>query len=93
MHSLVKHRWEHSPHWHETSKLLLSKHQQVQLLEVGPLLPYCLSSTRADLPILFNLLLIVVLIRNMNNVSCLYPRDSMLKLGCVYPVTYRPAQP
>ena len=31
---LVKHRWEHSPHWRETSKFLLNKHQQVQLLEV-----------------------------------------------------------
>lgn len=26
--------WEHSPHWREASKFLLSKHQQVQLLEV-----------------------------------------------------------
>ena len=32
---LVKHRWEHSPHWREASKLMLSKHQQVQLLEVS----------------------------------------------------------
>ena len=31
---LIKHRWEHSPHWREASKLMLSKHQQVQLLEV-----------------------------------------------------------
>jgi len=31
---LIKHRWEHSPHWREASKFLLSKHQQVQLLEV-----------------------------------------------------------
>lgn len=31
---LVKHRWEHSPHWREASKFLLSKHQQVQMLEV-----------------------------------------------------------
>ncbi|KAJ9107943.1 hypothetical protein QFC19_002686 [Naganishia cerealis] len=30
---LSKHRWEHSPHWASSSKLLLSKHQQVQLLE------------------------------------------------------------
>ena len=28
---LIKHRWEHSPHWREASKFLLSKHQQVQL--------------------------------------------------------------
>ena len=33
---LIKHRWEHSPHWREASKFLLSKHQQVQLLEVSP---------------------------------------------------------
>lgn len=32
---LIKHRWEHSPQWREASKLLLSKHQQVQLLEVS----------------------------------------------------------
>lgn len=32
---LIKHRWEHSPHWREASKFLLSKHQQVQLLEVS----------------------------------------------------------
>lgn len=32
---LIKHRWEHSPHWRESSKFLLSKHQQVQLLEVS----------------------------------------------------------
>lgn len=34
---LVKHRWEHSPHWREASKYLLSKHQQVQMLEVSPI--------------------------------------------------------
>lgn len=31
---LIKHRWEHSPHWREASKFVQSKHQQVQLLEV-----------------------------------------------------------
>jgi hypothetical protein len=31
---LIKHRWEHTPHWREASKFVLSKHQQVQLLEV-----------------------------------------------------------
>ena len=31
---LIKHRWEHTPHWREASKFLLSKHQQVQLMEV-----------------------------------------------------------
>jgi hypothetical protein len=32
---LIKHRWEHSPHWKEANRFLLSKHQQVQLLEVS----------------------------------------------------------
>ena len=32
---LIKHRWEHTPQWREASKFVLSKHQQVQLLEVG----------------------------------------------------------
>lgn len=32
---LIKHRWEHTPHWREASKFVLSKHQQVQLLEVS----------------------------------------------------------
>jgi hypothetical protein len=31
---LIKHRWEHTPQWREASKFVLSKHQQVQLLEV-----------------------------------------------------------
>src|SRR5579871_1189388 len=31
-------RWEHSPHWSQTSKLLISKHQQVQLLEAAQIL-------------------------------------------------------
>lgn len=47
---LSKHRWEHSPHWGTSSKLLLSKHQQVQLLEVShpssP--PYSFSSLAAE---------------------------------------------
>lgn len=34
---LIKHRWEHTPQWREASKFVLSKHQQVQLLEVGSL--------------------------------------------------------
>ncbi|KAI0343877.1 hypothetical protein BDW22DRAFT_1356477 [Trametopsis cervina] len=37
---LVKHRWEHSPHWREASKLMLSKHQQVQLLEAAAILSH-----------------------------------------------------
>ncbi|KAG8881763.1 hypothetical protein FRB97_009172 [Tulasnella sp. 331] len=37
---LLKHRWEHSPHWREASKFLLSKHQQVQLLEAAAILSH-----------------------------------------------------
>lgn len=37
---LVKHRWEHSPHWREASKFMLSKHQQVQLLEAATILSH-----------------------------------------------------
>ena len=32
---LIKHRWEHTPQWREASKFVLSKHQQVQLLEAS----------------------------------------------------------
>lgn len=32
---LIKHRWEHSPHWKEPTQLSMSKHQQVQMLEVS----------------------------------------------------------
>lgn len=32
------HRWEHTPEWAYTSKLLISKHQQVQLLEAASVL-------------------------------------------------------
>lgn len=42
---LVKHRWEHSPHWHEASKFLLSKHQQVQLLEAAAILSHLSPAT------------------------------------------------
>jgi hypothetical protein len=35
---LINGRWEHSPHWSQTSKLLISKHQQVQLLEAAQIL-------------------------------------------------------
>lgn len=31
-------RWEHTPEWNYTSKLLISKHQQVQLLEAASVL-------------------------------------------------------
>ncbi|TDL19013.1 hypothetical protein BD410DRAFT_453196 [Rickenella mellea] len=42
---LVKHRWEHSPHWRESSKFLLSKHQQVQLLEAAAILTHLAPGT------------------------------------------------
>ncbi|KAK2005323.1 hypothetical protein LZ32DRAFT_623807 [Colletotrichum eremochloae] len=35
---LAKHLWEHTPEWSLTSKLLISKHQQVQLLEAASVL-------------------------------------------------------
>ncbi|WFD35773.1 hypothetical protein MCUN1_002635 [Malassezia cuniculi] len=35
---LVKHRWEHTMYWKEASKFLMSKHQQVQLLEAAAIL-------------------------------------------------------
>lgn len=35
---LAKHRWEHSDQWELTSKLLLTKHQQVQMLEAAAIL-------------------------------------------------------
>ncbi|KAJ2906850.1 hypothetical protein MKZ38_010348 [Zalerion maritima] len=35
---LTKHLWEHTPQWSYTSKLLISKHQQVQLLEAASVL-------------------------------------------------------
>ncbi|KAF2668388.1 hypothetical protein BT63DRAFT_274945 [Microthyrium microscopicum] len=35
---LYKHLWEHTPEWAITSKLLISKHQQVQLLEAASVL-------------------------------------------------------
>lgn len=36
--SLAKHLWEHTPEWNMTKKLLISKHQQVQLLEAALIL-------------------------------------------------------
>ncbi len=36
--SLAKHLWEHTPEWNVTKKLLMSKHQQVQLLEAASIL-------------------------------------------------------
>lgn len=35
---LTKHMWEHDPAWAFTSKLLISKHQQVQLLQAASVL-------------------------------------------------------
>ncbi|SCZ91439.1 BZ3500_MvSof-1268-A1-R1_Chr1-2g01409 [Microbotryum saponariae] len=45
---LQKHRWEHTEQWQEASKLLLSKHQQVQLLEAAAILQ--VASAGASLP-------------------------------------------
>lgn len=36
--SLAKHLWEHTPEWRVTRKLLMLKHQQVQLLEAASIL-------------------------------------------------------
>lgn len=36
--SLTKHLWEHTPEWRETRKLLMLKHQHVQLLEAASIL-------------------------------------------------------
>ncbi|KXN85664.1 hypothetical protein AN958_11001, partial [Leucoagaricus sp. SymC.cos] len=46
---LIKHRWEHTPHWREASKFVLSKHQQVQLLEAAAILSH-LSPASSSLP-------------------------------------------
>ncbi|KAG1472789.1 hypothetical protein G6F56_001324 [Rhizopus delemar] len=35
---LTKHQWEHSEEWEYTSKFLLTKHQQVQMLEAATIL-------------------------------------------------------
>ncbi|KZT54884.1 hypothetical protein CALCODRAFT_510468 [Calocera cornea HHB12733] len=42
-----KHRWEHSPHWLPSSKFLLSKHQQVQLLEAAAILSHISAPARS----------------------------------------------
>ncbi|KAK9472414.1 uncharacterized protein V1510DRAFT_130473 [Dipodascopsis tothii] len=44
---LTKHQWEHTPEWTVTSKLLMSKHQQVQLLEAASIL---VSMTDEEVP-------------------------------------------
>lgn len=35
---LTKHRWQHTEYWKEASKLMLSKHQSVQMLEAAAIL-------------------------------------------------------
>ncbi|KAL0069284.1 hypothetical protein AAF712_003649 [Marasmius tenuissimus] len=49
---LIKHRWEHTTHWRESSKYVLSKHQQVQLLEAAAILSHFSSdsATGTSLP-------------------------------------------
>lgn len=37
---LIKHRWEHSPHWREPTQISMSKHQQVQMLEAAAILAH-----------------------------------------------------
>lgn len=46
---LIKHRWEHTVYWKEASKFLMSKHQQVQLLEAAAILVN-LDGNPASLP-------------------------------------------
>ncbi|EPZ31731.1 hypothetical protein ROZALSC1DRAFT_26451 [Rozella allomycis CSF55] len=48
LNCLTKHRWEHTVHWQEASKLSLSKHQQVQMLEAAQIL-VSWSNSRANL--------------------------------------------
>lgn len=43
-------RWEHTPEWSYTSKLLISKHQQVQLLEAASVLVAMNDNERATTP-------------------------------------------
>lgn len=47
---LTKHLWEHTPEWSYTSKLLISKHQQVQLLEAASVL-VAMNNTPKDEPV------------------------------------------
>ncbi|KJA22525.1 hypothetical protein HYPSUDRAFT_651698 [Hypholoma sublateritium FD-334 SS-4] len=46
---LNKHRWEHTRQWREASKFVLSKHQQVQLLEAATILSF-MGTTSTSLP-------------------------------------------
>ncbi|KAH8673626.1 hypothetical protein BX600DRAFT_210761 [Xylariales sp. PMI_506] len=47
---LTKHLWEHTPEWTYTSKLLISKHQQVQLLEAASVLVQMNNDKDASTP-------------------------------------------
>ncbi|CAK9785374.1 uncharacterized protein COLE_06696 [Cutaneotrichosporon oleaginosum] len=47
---LVKHRWEHSPHWRDTNQISMSKHQQVQLLEAAAILSHINPDSGRSLP-------------------------------------------
>ncbi|KAF8932182.1 hypothetical protein BGZ47_011521 [Haplosporangium gracile] len=46
--SLLKHRWEHSVYWKPAAKFLLSKHQQVQLMEAAAILLGMDESRQSD---------------------------------------------
>ncbi|KAF9903272.1 hypothetical protein EC991_004044 [Linnemannia zychae] len=46
--SLQKHRWEHSAYWKPAAKFLLSKHQQVQLMEAAAILLGMDESRQSD---------------------------------------------
>lgn len=46
--SLAKHLWEHTAEWQSTKKLLISKHQQAQLLEAASIL--CSFSEKESSP-------------------------------------------
>ncbi|KAI8373028.1 uncharacterized protein BYT42DRAFT_606851 [Radiomyces spectabilis] len=48
---LAKHRWEHSDEWELTSKLLLTKHQQVQMLEAAAILVSMDGSRKSPHPV------------------------------------------
>ncbi|ETN36324.1 uncharacterized protein HMPREF1541_08601 [Cyphellophora europaea CBS 101466] len=48
---LTKHMWEHDPAWAITSKLLISKHQQVQLLEAASVLCNINAEVQAEMDV------------------------------------------
>ncbi|EGV64019.1 hypothetical protein PSN45_003902 [Yamadazyma tenuis] len=52
--SLAKHLWEHTPEWNVTKKLLISKHQQVQLLEAASILVGMTDKDVAESPGVFD---------------------------------------